>query len=50
MVVVYKSRLNACYLREQENFRANCKKQVTDYWNAFQAWKKKGITMTLFRI
>ncbi|XP_065660118.1 uncharacterized protein LOC100206530 [Hydra vulgaris] len=41
MVVIYKSRLATCYLKEQENFRVNCKKQVLDYWNAFQAWKKK---------
>ncbi|XP_057311513.1 uncharacterized protein LOC130649276 isoform X2 [Hydractinia symbiolongicarpus] len=46
MVKIYKERMSECYQREQENFPQLCRKQILDYWNAFQAWKKKdwGVT------
>ena len=39
-VKIYHERLRDCYQREEVNFRDNCKKEIEDYWQAFQLFKR----------
>ena len=42
MVKIYRERMAECYQKEKENFPQLCRKQIMDYWKAFNDWKKKG--------
>ncbi|XP_046856314.1 NADH dehydrogenase [ubiquinone] 1 beta subcomplex subunit 10-like [Xenia sp. Carnegie-2017] len=39
-VKIYRERMRDCYQREEVNFQDNCKKEINDYWQAFQLFKK----------
>lgn len=41
-VKIYRERVADCYKREEVNARQNCQKEVSDYMDAFKAYKAKG--------
>ncbi len=41
-VKIFHERLRDCYQREEMNFRDNCQKEIKDYWQAFQLFKRDG--------
>ena len=49
-VKIYRERMRDCYQREEVNFQDNCKKEINDYWQAFQLFKKDGKDILLMWI
>ena len=47
-VKIYHERLRDCYQREEVNFRDHCKKEINDYWQAFQLFKRDGMYYLMF--
>lgn len=41
-VKIYHERLRDCYQREEMNFKDNCQKEIDNYWQAFQLYKRDG--------